>query len=122
FASDTAMRSAARRLDSDAPRARAWLRSLVTGAIISAIGVGIVQMTVCAWWDEKSLALMGVVAGLLVVIAVLGVGLGIELRRSEHAARLARDGARRYRLLSEHSADMIVSFDPHTQQRSYVSP
>lgn len=111
-----------RRLDPDAPRARAWLRYLVTGAIISAIGVGIVQTTVCAGWDKKSLALMGVVAGLLVVIAVLGVGLGIELRRSEHATRLARDGMRRYRLLSEYSADVIVSFNPDTQQRSYVSP
>jgi len=55
-------------------------------------------------------------------IATLVVVLGLELRRSERAAGLARDSARRYRLISEHSADMIVSFDPLTQRRSYVSP
>lgn len=43
-------------------------------------------------------------------------------QRQQDLERQLRDGARRYRLLSEHSADMIVSFDPYTQQRSYVSP
>lgn len=66
--------------------------------------------------------LIAVIAGLLVVIAGLATALGVELRRSERAERQARDEARRYRLLSEHSADVIVSFDPDTQQRSYVSP
>lgn len=66
--------------------------------------------------------LIAVIAGLLIVIAALGTALRIELRRNERVARQARDEARRYRLLSENSADVIVSFDPATQRRSYVSP
>ncbi len=38
------------------------------------------------------------------------------------AERTALKNERQYRLLAEHSFDMIVRFDPRTQQRAYVSP
>src|SRR6202162_5967822 len=74
-----------------------------------------------AWglWDA-GLTATGV--GPAAVLAVLGFAHIAELRRRGRAERIARDSIRRYQLLAEHSSDMIVSFDPLTQQRTYVSP
>jgi PAS domain S-box-containing protein len=58
----------------------------------------------------------------LSAVSILGLGLVIELRRVSLAEQAARESEHRYRLLADHSFDMIVRFDPRTQRRTYVSP
>jgi PAS domain S-box-containing protein len=77
-----------------------------------------VLISLALWNAGVTAAAFGPVA----VLAVLGVAHAAELRRRGHAERVARESIRRYQLLAENSTDMIVSFDPRTQQRTYVSP
>ncbi|HLY44499.1 MAG TPA: ATP-binding protein [Stellaceae bacterium] len=84
--------------------------------------VGTARETVLAQWWQKAI----VIAIVIFALAALAIGLGLallhELRRRDLAERTALDNEQRYRLLAEHSGDMIVRFDPQTQRRSYVSP
>ena len=59
---------------------------------------------------------------LSVLVAGLGLALLAELRRCQRIEQAALASERRYRFLAEHSFDMIVRFDPRTQQRLYISP
>jgi len=68
------------------------------------------------------IAMTTTMVGRLAVIAVLGLAAIAELRQRGHIERAALESGRQYRLLAEHSADMIVRFDPISQRRTYVSP
>src|SRR5207244_6457849 len=59
---------------------------------------------------------------LVPVAALVVAALGSEPSRRSRAERTALESGRRYRFLAEHSFDMIVRFDPRTQQRTYISP
>jgi PAS domain S-box-containing protein len=63
-----------------------------------------------------------VILALCVALPVLGIAHIAELRRRERAEREAIESERRFRRLAECSFDMIVRFDPRTQQRTYISP
>jgi len=63
-----------------------------------------------------------VILALCIALPVLGVAHIAEQRRRGRAEREAIESERRFRQLAESSFDMIVRFDPHTQQRFYVSP
>jgi PAS domain S-box-containing protein len=58
----------------------------------------------------------------LSAVSILGLGLVIELRHRCRVEKILGESEHRYRFLSDHSFDMIVRFDPRTQQRTYVSP
>src|SRR5437868_2508735 len=79
--------------------------------------VAALSTTTWTFWDMRAGAAILGPAG---IIAVLAFVLVAEMRwRTE---RLARNAVRLYQLLADYSTDMIVSFDPKTQQRTYVSP
>jgi PAS domain S-box-containing protein len=63
-----------------------------------------------------------VILALCIALPVLGVAHIAEQRRRGRAEREAIESERRFRQLAESSFDMIVRFDPRTQQRTYVSP
>ena len=75
-----------------------------------------------AHWRQKAIAIAIGMLGLVAVVACLVMALIGELSRRSLAERTALETGRRYRFLAEHSFDMIVRFDPRTQQRTYVSP
>ena len=60
--------------------------------------------------------------------AIVGFGRRVGIGAARRVASLSRieqtalASERRYRFLAEHSFDMIVRFDPRTQQRLYISP
>lgn len=68
-------------------------------------------------WDTRAGAAILGPTGILAVFAFVLVA---EMRW--RAERMAGKTVRLYELLAEHSTDMIVSFDPHTQLRTYISP
>jgi PAS domain S-box-containing protein len=87
---------------------------------LTAVAVAVVAaLSVITWifWDKQVGA---AVVGPTGIVAVLGFVLVAEVRW--RAERIASNTIRLYHLLADHSSDMIVSFDPHTQQRTYVSP
>lgn len=84
--------------------------------------VGMTRATVFAEWERKAAALTISMLGLSAMIVMLGLALIVELRRRSQAERTALESGRRYRLLAEHSCDMIVRFEPRTGRRLYVSP
>src|SRR5437660_238834 len=63
-----------------------------------------------------------VILVLCTALPVLGVAHIAESRRRGRAEREALESERRFRQLAESSFDMIVRFEPRTQQRSYISP
>ena len=63
-----------------------------------------------------------VIVALCLALPVLGVAHIAEQRRRAQAEREAIESERRFRQLAEHSFDMIVRFDPRTQERTYISP
>src|SRR5258708_5479 len=87
----------------------------LTGAALAVVAA--LSLMTWIFWDQRVGA---AVVGPTGVIAVLGFVLVAELRC--RAERVASNTVRLYHLLSDHSSDMIVSFDPRTQQRTYVSP
>ena len=92
------------------------------GVPIALAGAALAVVTVLSlitWilWDDPIAA---AVLGPTSIVAVLAFVLVAELRW--RAEQIARNTARLYGLLADHSSDMIVSFDPHTQHRTYVSP
>jgi two-component system, sensor histidine kinase and response regulator len=77
---------------------------------------------IMAEWRQKT-AVFG--AGLLALLGLaswLTIALIRELRRRSAAERNARDSERRFRLMTEHSSDMLVRSRPGDQRRLYVSP
>src|SRR5258708_3030016 len=87
----------------------------LTGAALAVVAA--LSLMTWIFWDQRVGA---AVVGPTGVIAVLGFVLVAELRW--RAERVASNTVRLYHLLADHSSDMIVSFDPRTQQRTYVSP
>ena len=63
-----------------------------------------------------------VILALCLALPVLGIAHIAEQRRRARAEREAFESERRFRQLAESSFDMIVRFDPRTQQRTYISP
>ncbi|HVB17723.1 MAG TPA: ATP-binding protein [Stellaceae bacterium] len=86
------------------------------------LSVGTASDTVLAPWRQKAIGIAIAVSALAAVAGILATTLIGELRRRDRAERTALENERRYRLLAEHSGDMIVRFDPQTQRRSYISP
>ncbi|HEV8679988.1 MAG TPA: ATP-binding protein [Stellaceae bacterium] len=84
--------------------------------------VGRATETVFAPWRQKAIGIAIIIVALSAMAAVMGAALVRELHRRDRAERTALENERRYRLLAEQSFDMIVRFDPRTQQRAYVSP
>ena len=84
----------------------------LTGAAPTVIAA-LAGLTWIFWGDHAGAAVLGP-TGILAVGAFVMVA---EIR-----ARAASRAARLYQRLADHSTDMIVSFDPETQKRSYVSP
>src|ERR1019366_5889935 len=83
-----------------------WMLWIVLGAVRSSQATAIAIGT---------LAFSAAIAG-------LGSALIRELRRRGRAEETALESERRYRLLAEHSFDMIARFDLRTQQATYMSP
>jgi PAS domain S-box-containing protein len=91
------------------------VRAAINGAALAVVAV--LSLMTWIFWDKR---LGAAVVGSTGVVAVLGFVLVAELRW--RAERIAGNAVRLYQLLADHSSDMIVSFDPSTQQRTYVSP
>src|SRR3981081_4316767 len=87
----------------------------INGAALAVVAV--LSLMTWIFWDKR---LGAAVVGSTGVVAVLGFVLVAELRW--RAEKIAGNAVRLYQLLADHSSDMIVSFDPSTQQRTYVSP
>jgi PAS domain S-box-containing protein len=91
------------------------------GALV--LPIVLLPITWVLWNAGIAATVVGPTAVLVVLgFVVLGFAHVVELCRRGRAEVMARASMRRYHLLAEHSADMIVSFDPRTQQRTYVSP
>ncbi len=83
----------------------------------------VIGVLICVIWLTGMLGRSHQVTMLaLSAVSILGLGLVLELRRRCVAEEIAAEHGRQYRLLAEHSFDMIVRFDPATQMRTYVSP
>jgi PAS domain S-box-containing protein len=89
------------------------VRALRLHCFLSAVGTTIVVASAISAWA---------LAGLWVLVALLSAAILHESRRRATAEQAAKESIRRYDRLAEHSFDMIVTFDPRTQQRTYVSP
>ena len=87
----------------------------LTAAALAVVGA-LAAMTWTFWDTRAGTAILGP-AGIAAVSAFVLVA---EIRW--RAERVARNTVRLYQLLADYSTDMIVSFDPTTQQRTYVSP
>ncbi|HKT18066.1 MAG TPA: ATP-binding protein, partial [Stellaceae bacterium] len=75
-----------------------------------------------AEWRQKAAVFVAVLAALLGLSGWFGAALIGELRRRSDAERNARDSEQRFRLLAEHSSDMLVRSKPGDMRRLYVSP
>jgi PAS domain S-box-containing protein len=62
------------------------------------------------------------IAGLIGILAVLANVLVRELGRRLKAEPVARESEERYRLLADHSSDLIILINLHDKKRLYVSP
>src|SRR5437016_11886804 len=87
----------------------------LTGAALAVVAA-LAALTWIFWDDRAGAAILGPM-GILAVGAFVVVA---EVRW--RAERIASRTARLYQRLADHSTDMIVSFDPETQKRGYVSP
>lgn len=58
----------------------------------------------------------------LSAVSLLGLGLVLELRFRYTVEAKLQESERHYRLLADHSFDMIARLDPETWRRTYVSP
>src|SRR5260221_8655894 len=77
----------------------------------------VLPITWVLWSGGIAAAVVGPTAVLVVLgFVILGFAHVVEFRRRGRAEFMARASMRRYQLLAEHSSDMIVSFDPRTQQ------
>ncbi len=91
------------------------------GSLPLVVSVAQAQSAIFAEWRQKSIVVV-LVVGLLAALAIaLGALLHQELQRRGGAERTARDSERRFRLLADHSQDMIGRID-HEGRRLYVSP
>ncbi len=77
---------------------------------------------ILAEWRQKTLVFATALLALLGLAGWLAVALIRELRRRGRAERNARDSEQRFRLLAEHSSDMLVRSSPGNTRPLYVSP
>src|SRR5205085_5352803 len=96
-------------------RQRARIPIGLTAAALAVVAA-LSAMTWTFWDTRAGSAILGP-AGIAAVLAFVLVA---EMRW--RAERVASNTVRLYQLLADYSTDMIVSFDPATQQRTYVSP
>ena len=75
-----------------------------------------------AEWRQKAAVFVAVMVALLGLSGWFAAALIRELRRRGEAERDARDSEQRFRLLAEHSSDMLVRSKPGDMRRLYVSP
>ncbi|MBV8652193.1 MAG: PAS domain S-box protein, partial [Alphaproteobacteria bacterium] len=77
--------------------------------------------TVFAEWRQKAIVVSAAILALTLVAAWLGSVCLLELRRRGRAEALAREGERRYRLLTDGVSDLIIRTGPDGIRR-YISP
>src|SRR5205085_5659337 len=104
-------------------RAACWIYRRKLNRVVATIGAGAVAPGACTDLESFGAMLMTlVILVLCTALPVLGVAHIAESRRRGRAEREALESERRFRQLAESSFDMIVRFEPRTQQRSYISP
>ena len=86
------------------------------------ITVAQTRSVIFAEWRQKAAVFLAVLSALLGLSGWFAVALIRELRRRGEAERNARDSEQRFRLLAEHSSDMLVRSKPGEMRRLYVSP
>jgi PAS domain S-box-containing protein len=86
------------------------------------IAVGQTPDGILAQWRQKTAISTVALAALLGIAVWLAGALIRELRRRGEAEESARDSERHFRLLAEHSSDMLVRSRPGDAGRLYVSP
>jgi two-component system sensor histidine kinase/response regulator len=84
--------------------------------------VGQSPNAILAQWQQKTAISIVALLGLLGLAGWLAVALARELKRRGRAEQAARDSERHFRLLAEHSSDMLVRSRPGEAGRLYVSP
>jgi diguanylate cyclase (GGDEF)-like protein/PAS domain S-box-containing protein len=85
------------------------------------IAVGLARDDVLADWRASASSRIRTSAGLVAVIAALGVWLALHIRTRRHVEDAYRETAAAFRLLAENSTDLIVRLDAN-HKRVYVSP
>ncbi len=90
------------------------------GGLPLIVGIGIPKAAVLADWGGKAVFLCSLVTAFISLLGMLGWILNRELQRRGAAERVALESEQRYRLLADHSSDMIVL--ARGGKRVYVSP
>lgn len=83
--------------------------------------VGLSTDVVFAEWRQKAVMVGAAVLGLTIIAAAFGGVCFFELRRRGGAEAAAREGERRYRLLTDSVSDLVIHTGPEGV-RHYVSP
>ena len=86
------------------------------------IAVSLSKDAILDQWARKTFIICAAITTITIIAFLLAAGLVRELRRRGLAEFDARESEQRYRLLAEHSSDMISRVDPVTWQRLYASP
>ncbi len=92
------------------------------GSLPLMIAVSLSKDAVLDQWARKTFIICATIATITIIAFLLAAGLVRELRRRGLAEFDARESEQRYRLLAEHSSDMISRVDPVTWRRLYSSP
>ena len=86
------------------------------------VSVGQSPAVFLAEWRQKTVVSSVALVGLLGLATWLAIALMRELKRRGEAEQGARESERHFRLLAEHSSDMLVRSRPGERGRLYVSP
>ncbi len=86
------------------------------------VTVGQTRGAILAQWRQKTALSVVALSALLAIASWLAFALMRELKRRGEAEQIARDSERHFRLLAEHSSDMLVRSRPGEPGRLYVSP
>jgi PAS domain S-box-containing protein len=92
------------------------------GSLPLIIAVGQTPDGILAQWRQKTVISVLALSALLGIATWLACALMSELKRRGEAEESARDSERHFRLLAEHSSDMLVRSRPGDAGRLYVSP
>ncbi len=86
------------------------------------VSVAQTPQAILTQWEQKTAISVLAIVCLLGIAGWLAVELARELKRRGQAEQVARDSERHFRLLAEHSSDMLVRSRPGEPGRLYVSP